>query len=136
MMTGIGKTKIDVMIIGEMIDTTMNDVMIIVEVIEIILQGMIRDHTRSIDIMMIDEEMMTDMIIVDIVIGGTISEDLKELDNSNTRVGTLRNPKMLGRCRMRKEKLVDQRCRIAICVRGMATMPINVHLKTKEKHRQ
>ena len=68
MMTGIGKTKIDVMIIGEMIDTTMNDVMIIVEVIEIILQGMIRDHTRSIDIMMIDGEMMTDMIIVNILI--------------------------------------------------------------------
>ena len=115
---------------------TMTDEMIIIGIIQIIRQEAIGDHTSITDIMMIDEEMMTDMIIVDIVIGGTISEDLKELDNSNTRVGTLRNPKMLGRCRMRKEKLVDQRYRIAIRVGKMVTMQINVHQNKKEKHRR
>mgnify|MGYP000423870088 CR=1 FL=1 len=127
------------MIIGEMIDMMMTDVMIIIGIIivEIIDQEMIEDHTRVNDIMMIDEEIMTDMIIVDTtMIEGIIIIDPKDLDRSNIKVETILTHKMLNKQRMRKEKLVDQRCRIAICVRGMATMPINVHLKTKEKHRQ
>ena len=53
MMTAIGQTKIDVMIIEEMIDMMMTDTMIIVGiiVIEIIHQETIGDHTRVTDIM-------------------------------------------------------------------------------------
>ena len=108
-MNAIGQTEIDVMIIGEMIDMTTTDVRIIVGIIEIIRQGTIRDHTRLTNMMMIDEGMMTDMIIADIMIGGMIIEDPKEFDNSNTRVGTVRNHRMLDRQHMRKEKLMDQK---------------------------
>ena len=42
------------------------------------------------------------------------------------RVETMQNLKMLGKWRMRKEKLVDQKYRIVIRVRKMVTMQINV----------
>ena len=47
---------------------TMTDEMIIIGIIQIIRQEAIGDHTSITDIMMIDEEMMTDMIIVNILI--------------------------------------------------------------------
>ena len=54
MMTAIGQTEIDVMIIDEMIDMTMTDMMIIIGIIEIICQGTIKNNTRVTDIMMIE----------------------------------------------------------------------------------
>ena len=85
-MTGIGRTNI----VG-MIDMMMTGTMTIVGIIVIIHQEMIGDHTRVTYTMMIDEEMMTGemMIIVDIIIEGMKIQDLKELDKSKTRIGTI-----------------------------------------------
>mgnify|MGYP000417971169 CR=1 FL=1 len=68
MMTAIGQTEIDGMIIVEMIDMMMTDAMSIVGIITIIRQEEIKDNTRITDTMMIAKEMMTDMIIVNILI--------------------------------------------------------------------
>ena len=68
MMTAIGQTEIDGMIIVEMIDMMMTDAMSIVGIITIIRQEEIKDNTRITDTMMIAKEMMTDMIVVNILI--------------------------------------------------------------------
>ena len=131
MMITIGQREIGGMIIAEMIDMMMTVTMSIVRIIAIIHQEVIGDHTRVTDTTLIDWEMMTGMIIVNIMIEGMKIEDLKELDNSNTRIGTMQNLKMLGKWRMRKERLVDQRYRIFIRVGKMVTMQINDEWKRK-----
>ena len=82
-----------------MIDMMMTDVTSIVGIIGFIHQEVIRDHIRATNTTMIDEEMMTKemMIIVDIMIEGMKIQGLKELDNSNIRIGTMQNLKMLGK---------------------------------------
>ena len=126
MMTAIGWTDI-IGMTGRM--------MTVGRLIVIIHQEMIGGHTRVTDKMMIDGEMRINMIIADIMIGGTIIDDLKELDNSNTRVGTVWNHNMLDGQRMRKESLVDQRYQIVIHVGKTVIMQINGLQKKKENHR-
>ena len=136
MMTAIGQTKIDGMIIKEMIDMTMID-----GIIEIIRQEMIEmtgGHTKVTDIMMIEGGMtITDMIIVDFMMTEEmIIDDPKDLDNFNIilRVEMMQNHNMFGRHSMKRENLVDQRCQIAIFAGKMVTMQINAQQRTKEKH--
>ena len=68
MMTTISHIKTDELIIAEMIDMMMTDAMSIVGIITIIRQEEIKDNTRITDTMMIAKEMMTDMIVVNILI--------------------------------------------------------------------
>ena len=65
-----------------------------------------------------------------------IIEGPKELDNSSTRVKTIRNHRMFGKQRTRKKKLVDQKYQIVIRVRKVVTMPISVQRKTMAKFQQ
>ena len=140
MMIGIGQTKIDAMIIGEMIDMMITDEMKTVEMIiigiivtVIIHQGMIRGHTKVTYTMMIDEGMM--IIVNTMRIEGMIIEDPKDLDNSNIiqRVETMQNLRIFSRKRMKREKLVDRRCQIAILAGKLPTMQISVRRRTKGK---
>ena len=129
MMTAIGQTEIDGMIIDGMIAIMITDeMMIVATIIEgiivtgmtvIIHQEMIEmtgGHTRVIGITMIEEGMMITKDIT-MIVGRTI-EDLKDLDSFNIirRVEIILNPKMFDNHNMKREKRMNQRCRTAIRV--------------------
>ena len=135
MMTAIGRTKIDVIIIDGTIGIMITEEMIIVTMITvgiivtnmtmIIHQEMTDDHTKVTNIMMIEGGMM---IIVDsMMTEGMILYDPKELDNFNIilKVEMMQTHMMFGSHSMKREKLVDRRYRIAIHVGKTITIRIN-----------
>ena len=149
MMTAIGRTKIDVIIIDGTIGIMITEEMIIVTMITvgiivtnmtmIIHQEMIEmtgGHTKVTNIMMIEGGMM---IIVDsMMTEGMILYDPKELDNFNIilKVEMMQTHMMFGSHSMKREKLVDRRCRVAIFAGKMVTMQISAQQRVKAKHRQ
>ena len=98
---------------------------IVTSMTRIIRQEMVEmtgGHTKVTNIMMIEGGMKT--IDVTIMIKGMTIENLKDLNSFNVirRVEIIPNHRMLGRQHMRREKLVDQTCQIAILAGRMVTM--------------
>ena len=127
--TDIGRIENDATIIDGMIDMMITDERMILEMIiigiivtVIIHQEMTDDHTKVTDLLMIEGGMKT--IDVTIMIKGMTIENLKDLNSFNVirRVEIIPNHRMLGRQHMRREKLVDQTCQIAILAGRMVTM--------------
>ena len=111
--TTIGQTKVDAMIIGGMIGMMITYEMMIVEMtnaeiivtsmIVIIRKGMIKGHTKVIEIE--GGMMIIDMIIIDsMMTDGMIIDDPKDRDSFNIilRVEIMQNPKMFGRTHYEK----------------------------------
>mgnify|MGYP000633245304 CR=1 FL=1 len=116
---------------------------IVVNMIEIIRQEMIEmtgGHIKVTDIMMIEEGMtIIDMTIVNsMMTKGMIIDDPKDLDNFNIilKVEMMQTHMMFGSHSMKREKLVDRWCQIAIFAGKMVTMQISTQRRIKTKHRQ
>ena len=138
MMTDIGQTEIDAMIIREMIVMMITDAMMIAEMIivgiiatVIIHQLTTRGHTRVTSVMIIKEGMM---IIDDTtMIEGMIIEDPRDLIR---RFDIIPNPKMFDRHSMERGEASGPMVPNFYTCDKMVTMQISVQIKTKEKHRQ